>query len=55
MFLGSNVILFLTVLSGVLIIIGFGFRSHNGGIMLLGIGLLIALGLIVRKALEVFG
>ncbi len=55
MFLGSNVILFLTVLSGVLIVIGFGLRSHNGGLFLLGIGLLIALVLLARKALEIFG
>jgi len=55
MFFGSNLILILTVLSAVFVFIGFGLRSHNGGVLLLGVGLLIALGLLIRKAIETFG
>jgi len=55
MFFGSNIILLLVVGGLVLGIIGFGLRSHNGGVILMGVGFLCALGALVYKALETFG
>ncbi len=35
--------------------IGFGLRAHNGGVVLIGVGFLAALGAIVYKAIITFG
>lgn len=55
MFLHSNLLLVIFVLGVIAIFIGFGFRDRNPGIVLLGIGFLITLFVIIRKAIEVFG
>lgn len=51
----NNYVLVLVVASIILMVIGFGFRDRNPGLILLGSGFLIALYLIVQKAIEVFG
>ncbi|MBV2180812.1 MAG: hypothetical protein KUL86_06200 [Castellaniella sp.] len=55
MFLHSNAILVIFILGVIAMFIGFGFRDRNPGIILLGIGLLVTLFAVVRKAFEVFG
>jgi hypothetical protein len=55
MFLHSNLLLVIFVLGVIAIFIGFGFRDRNPGIVLLGIGFLITLFVIIRKAIDVFG
>ena len=51
----NNYVLVLVVASIILMVIGFGFRDRNPGLILLGSGFLIALYLIVQKAIEIFG
>lgn len=51
----NNYVLVLIVASIILMVIGFGLRDRNPGLILLGSGFLIALYLIVQKAIEVFG
>ncbi|CAM5197420.1 putative protein OS=Castellaniella defragrans OX=75697 GN=HNR28_001171 PE=4 SV=1 [Castellaniella denitrificans] len=55
MFFHSNLLLVLFILGIIAMFIGFGFRDRNPGIILLGTGFLVALFVIIRKAVDVFG
>lgn len=55
MFFGSNIILLMVAGGLILAILGFGLRSHNGGVILMGIGFLCALAALVYRAIETFG
>lgn len=55
MFFGSNLVLILVVLGFLLTLVGFGLRSHNGGVLLIGVGLIVALGTLIYKGVETFG
>ncbi len=43
------------VLGVILSMIGFGLRAHDGGVVLIGLGFLAALGAVVYKAIITFG
>lgn len=47
--------LLIVVLGIVIGVLGFGLRSRNGGLILIGVGFLVALGAIVYKAILTFG
>ncbi|WP_148304956.1 hypothetical protein [Castellaniella defragrans] len=55
MFFHSNLLLVLFILGIIAMFIGFGFRDRNPGIILLGTGFLVALFVVIRKAIDVFG
>ncbi len=55
MFFGNNTILIAVVFGALLAFLGFGLRNRDGGVILIGIGLLIALGTLIYRAIEVFG
>lgn len=55
MFFHSNLLLALFIAGVIAIFIGLGFRDRNPGIILLGIGFLITLFVVIRKAIDVFG
>lgn len=55
MFLHNNTLLIIVIVGVIAMIIGFGFRDRNLGMMLLGLGLLGTLFAVVRKAMELFG
>ena len=55
MFLGSWWLLVLFVLDIIAIFIGMGFRDHNPGILLMGVGFLAVLLAVIQKAIDTFG
>jgi|TARA_R100001143_G_C3345249_1_gene126407 hypothetical protein len=54
MFFHNNTVLIVFVIGVILLIIGFGLRDRNPGMVLLGIGLLATLYAVVKKAIELF-
>jgi hypothetical protein len=54
MFFHNNTVLVVFVIGVLLLIIGFGFRDRNPGMVLLGIGLLATLYAVVQKAIQLF-
>tara|TARA_R110000850_G_scaffold277133_1_gene423245 strand:- start:22295 stop:22486 length:192 start_codon:yes stop_codon:yes gene_type:complete len=54
MFFHNNTVLIVFVIGVILLIIGFGLRDRNPGMVLLGIGLLATLYAVVQKAIELF-
>lgn len=54
MFFHNNTVLIVFVIGVILLIIGFGLRDRNPGMVLLGIGLLATLYAAVQKAIELF-
>ena len=55
MFFQSTTVLVIFVLGVIALLIGFGLRDRNPGIILLGLGFLATLYAIINKAVEVFG
>jgi len=55
MFFHNTTLLVIFVVGAVLVIIGFGFRDRNPGLILLGTGFLALVYVAVRKAMEIFG
>lgn len=55
MFLGSSTLLVIVVFGVIAIFIGMGFRDHNPGILLMGVGFLAVLFAVIRKAIDTFG
>lgn len=51
----SNWLLVMVVLGVIAIFIGMGFRDHNPGILLMGVGFLAVLLALIRKAIDTFG
>jgi len=54
MFFHNTTLLVIVVVGAVLMIIGFGLRDRNPGLILLGLGFLAIIYAVVRKAMEVF-
>ncbi|MAK55173.1 MAG: hypothetical protein CML17_04940 [Pusillimonas sp.] len=54
MFFHNNTVLVVFVIGVILLIIGFGLRDRNPGMVLLGIGLLATLYAVIQKAIELF-
>lgn len=55
MFMGSSWLLVLFVLGIIAMFIGMGFRDHNPGIFLMGVGFLAVLIAVIQKAIDTFG
>lgn len=55
MFFHNTALLVVVVVGVVLMIIGFGLRDRNPGLVLLGLGFLAVVYASVRKAMEIFG
>lgn len=55
MFLHNTTMWVVFVLGVILTLIGFGFRDRNPGVILMGIGFLVALFVVIQKAIETFG
>lgn len=55
MFFQNTTLMVVFVVGVVLLIIGFGLRDRNPGLILLGIGFLAVVYAAVRKAIEIFG
>lgn len=51
----NNALIVIVVASLLVMLIGFGFRDHNGGLVFAGIGLLFALAAVIYKGIETFG
>lgn len=51
----SNSLLAMVVLGVIAIFIGMGFRDHNPGILLTGVGFLAVLIALIWKAIDTFG
>ncbi|MFA5663460.1 hypothetical protein [Castellaniella sp.] len=55
MFFHNNTLLIIFIVGVIATFIGFGLRDRNPGIILLGLGFLVTLYAVVRKAAELFG
>jgi hypothetical protein len=55
MFLHNDTLLVLFIIGVILTIMGFGLRDRNPGLVLLGIGFLVTLFVVIKKAAEWFG
>lgn len=55
MFLHNDTLLVLFIIGVILTIVGFGLRDRNPGLVLLGVGFLVTLFVVIKKAAEWFG
>lgn len=54
MFFGNTELLVTFVIGMILMLIGFGFRDRNPGMILLGLGFLATIFVLIKKAIELF-
>lgn len=54
MFFGNTELLVTFVIGMILMLIGFGLRDRNPGMILLGIGFLATIFVLIKKAIELF-